>query len=318
MIEIDHLSFKWRVMFFCLVWHRKAQYGGRRQGPRCCGGSVAWYTAGPGCLSCVIWGSYNLALFPLAGCVPAHFAKHSCAPSFWAAHLLACRKIYNICKQKQCLLIGLPRFHPRQLQATLNWQVQLPWVARRFPWGWFCWECYERVYWQNTVTVHKKKRTYYATEPRNSTVYSQVPSTGILPGNHLHMYKHPLFWHLAGCIFNNFAFLWVSRKHAATYKAGKERSFSATWGKAAARTICRKSFSQVLIRWEQRIQSEHLKPHETGLHSFFWLWNCLLRFLHPCKEKSLETLQAYSVNQDLLDHITKSLEPARLFSTKAL
>jgi len=28
------------------------------------------------------------------------------------------------------------------------------------------------------------------------------------------------------------------------------------------------------------------KAHETGHHLFFCLWNCFLRFLHPCKEKS--------------------------------
>lgn len=34
--------------------------------------------------------------------------------------------------------------------------------------------------------------------------------------------------------------------------------------------------------------------------------------------KSLEMLHVYSVNQDLLDCVTKAPEPARLFPTKAL
>lgn len=72
------------------------------------------------------------------------------------------------------------------------------------------------------------------------------------------------------------------------------------WGKAAARTSSGKILILDFIRWEQAIQSEHPKPSRTGLHLCYFLWNFLLWFLHPCKEKSWKNI--FSKTRSLRSH----------------
>lgn len=89
---------------------------------------------------------------------------------------------------------------------------------------------------------------------------------------------------------------------------GERQLLEPSPGKASARFSLDES-----REFSQNIQS-HVKLdfiHSSGCGT------ACFDFFTPVR-KSLETLQAYSVNQDLLDHITKSLEPAGLFSTKAL
>lgn len=78
-IEIKYLSFKlWMVLV--PVHDKKAQHGGRPD-LRCCGSSKSWYASGPDCLQCVMQGICHPACFSLARHEPAHFKKHSPAPS---------------------------------------------------------------------------------------------------------------------------------------------------------------------------------------------------------------------------------------------
>lgn len=163
-----------------------------------------------------------------------------------------------------------------------------------------------------------QKRIYHSTNPRNSTAYSPVPSTGTLPRNYIYVYKHPLSWRLAGCVFKNFVFLWASRKHTAMYEAGKERELPPPPGK---RQILEPSTGKSSARFslhESRELNQNIQSHMKldFIHSSTCATACFNFFTHL--RQSLETLQVYSVNQHLLDHITESLEPARLFSTKAL
>lgn len=89
---------------------------------------------------------------------------------------------------------------------------------------------------------------------------------------------------------------------------GKRQLLEPSTGKSSARFSLDES-----RELNQNIRS-HMKLD--FIHSSTCATACFNFFTHL--RQSLETLQAYSVNQYLLDHITESLEPARLFSTKAL
>lgn len=115
-IEINHLFFKWRVMLFCLVWHRKAQHGGGRSRAA----AVApWLGAqlvrAARCVS--FWGHTTSLPVHLPGVCPSILQSTAVLPR-------SEQLPFSIQKKRQYLQAnpmpptGPPCFHPPQLQAT--------------------------------------------------------------------------------------------------------------------------------------------------------------------------------------------------------
>lgn len=256
-------------------------------------------------------------IFTRQVCVPALFTKHSCSPSFWAAHLLEFRRKHAIiCRKKRCLLIGPPCFHPPRMQATLTRQAQLPPAAKRLPRGSSC-----------------RRATKRSTDKTPSGCTRRGFTTLQTPGAALRVLQRHLLVLYLGTTYmcTNILYLGIwqgvfltvlrscglqestqpcmrQEKRELSPPPGKRQLLEPSTGKASARFSLGKS-----REFNQNIQS-HMKLD--FIHSSTCVTACFNFFTHL--RKSLETLQAYSVNQDLLDHITESLESARLFSTKAL
>lgn len=98
------------------------------------------------------------------------------------------------------------------------------------------------------------------------------------------------------------------------YKAEKGTTFCTPLGKQLLELSSEKASARFSldesIEFKQNIQN-HLK---LGFIYSSPCGNAGFNFFTHIR-KSLETLQAYPVNQDLLDHITKSPEPVKLFSS---